>query len=129
MPRFASRHVNRDEADVRIDILNSRHRFAEQIARADDNLRAVGNSLINGVDALIRAVSRRLIVLALQIVGFGIGDNALPASLVEGLIVDGSDVGNERDIGSQSGRRDQREQRGQNEQCGKDLFHDTFLLS
>ena len=33
------------------------------------------------------------------------------------------------DIGSQSGRRDQREQRGQNEQCGKDLFHDTFLLS
>ena len=127
--QIAGGNVNRDEVHIRVQLLRLRDSLAEQIARADDDLRALGHGQVDGIQTLVGAVSARLIVLIGLAVGLGIGFNALPAGLVEGFVVDGANVGHERNLGGQRGGGGHRKQRGQNEQYGKDLFHDTFLLS
>ena len=126
--QVARRHVDGDELDLRIHVLHGSSSLAEQEARHDDDLRAVGHSLVDGVEALIGAVSGGLIVLIAEALRGSESLNALPAGLVEGLVVDGGHVGDQRHVGSQRGRGGQRQHSGQHEQHGKQFLHDTFLL-
>ena len=96
--QIAGANVDSDEVDVRILFLLADDRGAEEVARHNNNVRAFLDGLINGDAASLGGVLGGLIVGVLDAVGFAVGLDALPGSLVEGLVIDGAHVGHEGDL-------------------------------
>ena len=96
--QIAGANVDSDEVDLRILFLLADDRSAEEVTRHNDNVRAFLDGLIDGDAASLGGVLGGLIVGVLDAVGFAVGLDALPGSLVEGLVVDGAHVGHEGDL-------------------------------
>ena len=96
--QIACANVDSDEVDLGVLLLLAHDGPAEQIAGHDDDIRAFLDRLINGDAACIGGVLGGLIVGVLDAVGFAVRLDALPGCLVEGFVVDGADVGHERDL-------------------------------
>ncbi len=120
MGQVAGADVDGQELHLRIILLRGDKRFAEQVAGHDDDGRALGHGLVDGQQAGVGAVSSGLIVGVFHVIGFSVGFDSLPASLVEGLVVDGADVGHQSDLLSRKCRRDSKQQ---NQNQSQKLFH------
>ena len=139
--------VDEDEVGFREFDRSPLERFALHEAGANDDFRAALGSRLHGVIAVIirRFVAvGGLIVLVGQLVGRSVGLHAVPGALVEGLVLELSNVGDERDlvraVGRGNGIRDvigvhgigqsndvaQRQRHDQKHR--KKLFHGGFLL-
>ena len=99
----SSSNVNSDEVCIGVCFLNDGHSFVEQEAGQNDGVVAFGDSLSDGQDASVGGVLSGLVIGVLQTVSGAPLFNAFPASLVEGLVIDGTDVGNQSDLGDHSG--------------------------
>ena len=97
--QIAGSNVDGDEINVGVLILYAGDRAAEQVARHNNNVCALFDSLIDGDAARVSGVLGGLIVGIVDAVGLAVGFDALPGRLVEGLVVDGADVGNKGDLG------------------------------
>ncbi len=90
--------VDEDELHIRVLILRLINRLLKQKARRNDHLRAVFYGLIDGFQICGVALLGGLIVLMRNVLFLGILHKAFPCALVEGFVVDGTDVGDERQL-------------------------------
>ena len=126
--RFA---VQEQEAHVRIGGLHLIDRVLEQIARADDDLRAFFNGRLDGFNAGLGRVFGGTIIVVGNFVGSGEFHDAVPGAFVKRFVVDVSHVGDQGNFVAfflgQHGSAHQ--QHGKNQQNGKQLLHSYLPLS
>ena len=116
--------VQQQEVNLGILVLHKIDGFFKQVAGTYDDLCALFDSGLDALDAGVCRVLRGTVVSIGKRVCFGELYDAFPGALIEGLVVDVSDVGDQRDlIDVLSKGRCAHQQHGNDKQQDQNLLH------